>query len=241
MSGLNKYKIYALSDRAAVLDLGNTIDEGLNNKILGMQSWLKQHPFNGLKDIVAAYSSLTVLYDPFLIYATLSPGSTVFEHVKQKLEEAWSASGEAFHHINIVSIPVCYDPRLGYDLKLVAAARNMSTGELIRIHTSTPYRVYMLGFLPGFAYMGKVDERLVMPRRSVPRELVEAGSVGITGWQTGIYPLSSPGGWQIIGRTPLKLFDPLKETPVIVSAGDTVRFYPISFEDYQSKYVANYS
>ena len=238
MSHLSTYNIYALSERAAVIDLGNSISETANNKVLAMYEWLQRHPFEGLKDLVAAYSSLTILYDPYLVQRQ-SRGSTAFELVKQKLAEAWTATGddEALPATNI-SIPVCYDPGFGYDLKVVAAAKNMSPQELIQLHCSTVYRVYMLGFLPGFAYMGRVHERLLMPRLSVPRERVEAGSVGIAGWQTGIYPLDSPGGWQIIGRTPVKLFNALHDPPVVVRAGDTVSFYSISLEEYNNYYVA---
>lgn len=238
MSHLDTYKIYALNERAAVIDLGNSISETINNKVLAMQEWLQTHPFEGLKDLVAAYSSLTIIYDPFLVHGQL-PGSTAFEFVKLKLAEAWTATGnDAAVPVTSISIPVCYDPVFGYDLKVVAAAKNMSPEELIQLHCSIVYRVYMLGFLPGFAYMGRVHERLVMPRRSVPRERVEAGSVGIAGWQTGIYPLHSPGGWQIIGRTPVRLFNAMHDPPVVITAGDMVSFYSISLEEYNNYYVA---
>jgi len=221
MSGLNTYHIYALSERAAVISLGNIIDEAVNNKVLAMHAWLKEHRFPGLKDMVPAYSSLTVLYD----------AGTGFMAVKQQLEKAWAAANEQVPvRPNIISIPVCYE--LGYDLEPMAAAKGMSVQELVQLHCSINYRVYMLGFLPGFAYMGTVDERLVMPRKPGPRE-VEAGSVGIAGWQTGIYPLNSPGGWHIIGRTPLKLFDAQREQPALLNAGDTVKFYPITFKEFE--------
>ena len=224
MSELGTYHIYALSERAAVFSLGNTIDDAINDKILSMHAWLKQHGFNGLKDLVPAYSSLTVLYDPFIIR---------FHQVKQQLEQAWAAPGEDFiHNPDIVSIPVCYDPAFGYDIEAMATAKGMSIDELVHIHCATAYRVYMLGFLPGFAYMGSVDERLITPRKAEPRE-VAAGSVGIAGAQTGIYPLNSPGGWQIMGRTPVKLFDPQQEPPVRLQAGDTVKFYPITLQEFE--------
>ena len=237
MSDLSTYNIYATGERAALIDLGNNISEAFNNKVLAMYEWLRRHPFEGLKDLVPAYSSLMILYDPFVVNR-YSPGSTAFEFVKQKLAEAWSVTG---HDLEVpsknISIPVCYDPGFGYDLKLVAAAKNMSAEELVELHCSVEYRVYMLGFLPGFAYMGRVHERLVMPRRSAPRDNVEAGSVGIAGWQTGIYPLNSPGGWQILGRTPVKLFNAASDPPVTVEAGDTVKFYPITLEQYHNYYV----
>lgn len=238
MSHLDTYHIYALGERAAVIDLGNNISEALNNKVLAMHSYLQLFPFRGLKDMVPAYSSLMVVYDP-LVVNKLGLWVTAFDFVKQQLEEVWESTDAGLEDVPCknISIPVCYDAGFGYDLKLVAAAKGMSVEELIELHCSVEYRVYMLGFLPGFAYMGRVPERLVMPRRSAPRETVEAGSVGIAGWQTGIYPLNSPGGWQILGRTPVKLFNATADPPVIVSAGDTVRFYSISLEEYNNYYV----
>jgi inhibitor of KinA len=228
------YHIYYLGQSSAVIDLGNIIDENLNNKVLAMEVWLRQHLVEGIKDIVIAYSSLTVLYDPFIIYNRYAARPTAFEFVKKKLEEAYDAADEfAVEQGKEVSIPVCYDPEFGYDIRLIAAAKQMKVDELISLHCSKPYRVYMIGFLPGFAYMGKVDPRLALPRKAQPRE-VEAGSVGLAGWQTGIYPLQSPGGWQIIGRTPLKLFDASTESLALLSAGDTVRFYSISREEYEA-------
>lgn len=234
MNDLDQYKVSALSDRSAVIALGNTIDEGLNRKVLSMEAWMRNHPFPGLLDLVPAYSSLTILYDPSVLQAQCKKGQAVFELVQEKLEEAWRQAGET-HGVEsrLVSIPVCYDPEFGPDLTEMAILKNLSVAEIIHLHSSIEYRVYMLGFLPGFAYMGKVDEKLVMPRRSQPREVV-AGSVGIAGWQTGIYPLPSPGGWQIIGRTPLKLFDQKNEPPVLLAAGDRVRFDPISKEEFLS-------
>ena len=234
MNDLDQYKILALSDQSVVIELGNNIDELLNRKILSMESWMRAHPFPGLRDLVPAYSSLTVLYDPAALYYHCGVGQTVSGLVSQKLKEAWMQSGNEFEvESRSRSIPVCYDPSFGLDILEMAATKNFSIDEIIHLHCSIEYRVYMLGFLPGFAYMGKVDERLVSPRRSQPRE-VAAGSVGIAGWQTGIYPLPSPGGWQIIGRTPLKLFDKTSDPPVFLAAGDVVRFYAISVEEFQS-------
>jgi inhibitor of KinA len=234
MSDLNTYRIYPLNECAAVIDFGNIISEPVNNKVLSIRSWLLHHPFTGLMDTVAAYSSLTIYYDAWLIYNTYPPVSSVFDMVKARLEEACTMATELEVSSKAVSIPVCYDPMFGHDLALVAEEKNISVEELVHLHCSTSYRVYMLGFLPGFAYMGKIDERLVIPRKSLPREQVEAGSVGIAGWQTGVYPVSSPGGWQIIGRTPMPLFNPAQEPPVPLSAGDTVTFYPISVEEFEN-------
>jgi inhibitor of KinA len=227
-----KYKIYSLGESSASIDLGNVIDEAVNDKVLAMEAWLRQHAFVGVKDLVVAYSSLTVLYDPLLVYNNYTPRPTVFEFVKKRLEEAFeAANGLSAQKGQEVLIPVCYNPEFGYDIRVVAAAKQMKVDELIDLHCSKPYRVYMIGFLPGFAYMGKVDQRLATPRKAQPRE-VEAGSVGIAGCQTGIYPLQSPGGWQIIGRTPVKLFEAMNDPPALLCAGDVVKFYPISKEEF---------
>ena len=234
MSDLHQYKISALSDRSVVIELGNVIDESLNQKILSMDSWMRLHPFPGLRDVVPAYSSLTVLYDPASLQVHCREGQTVSGLVTEKLREAWQRSGNGYQtELRRKSIPVCYDPVFGIDILEMSESKNLSVSDIIHLHCSIEYRVYMLGFLPGFAYMGKVDERLVSPRRAQPREVV-AGSVGIAGWQTGVYPLASPGGWQIIGRTPLRLFDASNEPPVFLSAGDLVKFYPISIEEFKS-------
>ncbi|HYE56221.1 MAG TPA: 5-oxoprolinase subunit PxpB [Chitinophagaceae bacterium] len=219
-----------MSEGAAVIDLGSSISPTLNNKILSMQQWLRLHPFRGLKDVVVAYSSLTVLFDPFIIY---NGRNTVFESVSEQLEVCFHSSGnEPVAAPRQLSVPVCYE--LGYDLEELAEAKGLTVEEIVRIHCSVSYRVYMLGFLPGFAYMGIVDNRIAAPRRAVPRTNVEAGSVGIAGSQTGIYPLNSPGGWQIIGRTPLRLFDANASEPALFSPGDEVRFYSISLNQFQS-------
>lgn len=224
------YHIACLGDGAAILDFGNVISESLNDKVLAAGEWLRRHPFTGLLDVVTAYSSLTVLYDAFAIHRQPQLRTTAFEYVSDKLHEAACSPANAVAATRSVSIPVCYHAQYGYDIAEVASAAGLSEEELVALHTAGSYRVYMLGFLPGFAYMGRLDARLVMPRKTNPRQHVPAGSVGIAGWQTGIYPLPSPGGWQIIGRTPLKLFDAAQDPPVMLAPGDTVQFYPISLE-----------
>ncbi len=132
----------------------------------------------------------------------------------------------------LLNIPVCYDQEFAWDIQQLAATKNISVEEVIQIHTARQYKVYMLGFLPGFAYMGEVDEKIATPRKPQPVN-IEAGSVGIAGKQTGIYPLSSPGGWQIIGRTPMKLFNAAEEEPTLLKAGDTVQFYSINKNEFE--------
>lgn len=231
----HNFKIYPLGDRSAVIDLGNVIDERLNDRVQAMARWIWQHPFHGLKDVIVAYSSLTLLYDPYIIYNVYKPAGEVYAFARAKLMEAFekAAKGPGADG-RLVHVPVCYDPDFAPDLHIMARSKNLQVKELIDLHCGTDYHVYMLGFLPGFAYMGKVHPRLVMPRRSRPRPQVPAGSVGIAGWQTGIYPLDSPGGWQLIGRTPLKMFDPQTHPPVRLAAGNSVRFYAITREAFDN-------
>jgi inhibitor of KinA len=131
-----------------------------------------------------------------------------------------------------MDVPVCYDESVGSDLAFVASHNKLAIQEVIEIHTAAVYKVYMLGFLPGFAYMATVDERIVTPRKQIPSQNILPGSVGIAGKQTGIYPVQSPGGWQIIGQTPLQLFDAEKEKPTFFQPGDEVQFYSITLDEF---------
>ena len=222
------YTIFPLGDSAASIDLGNAINEFLNDKIIAMQQWLLANPFPGQKDIIVAYSSLTIIYDPVAVRMYFQNGSTVFEKVKQHLQLAFNQSTiQQVNKPTIVRIPVCYEEEYAMDLNAMAAEKNMSTEEIIALHTEAVYRVYTIGFLPGFSYMAAVHEKLITPRKVRPVP-VAAGSVGIAGAQTGIYPLNSPGGWHIIGRTPIKQFDANDKDLVKLKVGDSVQFYRIS-------------
>lgn len=214
-----------MGDGAATIDLGNYLSESLNRKVLAMQQWLQQHPFEGLKDIITAYSSLTILYDTAFIKNYYDPPAPVFEWVRQRLITAYQQSGNLAESNPVRHrIPVYYGGEHGMDLDAMAREKQLTTREIIRIHTEKVYRVYMIGFLPGFPYLAAVDERIAMPRKAKPVP-VPAGSVGIAGSQTGIYPFNGPGGWNIIGRTPQTLFNPQAENPVPLKAGDEVVFY----------------
>jgi inhibitor of KinA len=161
-------------------------------------------------------------------------GKSVFEFMSEQLiERLKQPLNEDDELSRVVTIPVCYEKEFAPDIEYLAKEKNIPVEEVIRIHISKQYRIYMLGFLPGFPYMGEVDDRIVVPRKPQP-VTVAAGSVGIAGKQTGIYPLVSPGGWQIIGRTPLKIFDAEKEAPTLLRAGDTVQFISISKDEFES-------
>jgi len=229
------YSIFSLGDAALTIDLGSAITEASNRKVLAMYDWLQQHAFDGLNDIVPAYSSLTVVYDPVAVRRSYHPEATVSAWVKERLEQAYGQSGDGQpENGTVIHIPVCYDPSTGMDLAAIAKQKKKTLEEIIQLHTSVHYRVYMIGFLPGFPYLAEVDPRLATPRKARPVP-VPPGSVGIAGPQTGIYTFASPGGWNIIGRTPLKLFDPGSPGVVKLKAGDTVRFYSITLDEFNER------
>jgi inhibitor of KinA len=227
-------KIFSLGDSAITLELGNEISMGLNQKALAIQQRLQQQPFAGLKDVWVAYSSVTVVYDPVEVKKTYNPEKTVFSYISNLLQKARSESTD--HDPGSgkkVRIPVCYEEGYAMDLHTLAEKKQLDPETIIELHTSRNYRVYMIGFLPGFTYMAEVDERLMIPRKPQP-VTVMAGSVGITGSQTGIYPVQCPGGWYIIGRTPYRLFDQQAEKPVLLEAGDEVEFYRIGRQEFEA-------
>jgi inhibitor of KinA len=228
------YRIFSIGDAAITLDLGNVIDPALNRKVLAIREQILQQPFTGLLDCRIAYSSVTLVYDPVAVKKAHHPENTVFAFLQQYLEAAYhKAQALPDTATRTVRIPVCYEDGYGVDLEAAAAQLKLSPEKLITLHLSRSYRVYMIGFLPGFAYMGLTHEQLYIPRKAQPVP-VKAGSVGITGRQTGIYPLHCPGGWYIIGRTPQPLFDACAEIPVLLQPGDEVQFYRISGKEFES-------
>lgn len=221
-------KIYPLCETALTVIWGDTIDKDIRRRVQHLNGLLKQNPFTGFIETLPAYTSLTVFYAPEMIrMGNVSPFQFVEAHIKNLFGEAPAGNSEPE---NIISIPVCYEAEFAPDLELVATSGGLSKEEVIERHLRKIYTVYMMGFLPGFAYMGEVDDTIAAPRKPTPRALVEEGSVGIAGKQTGIYPLPSPGGWQIIGRTPLCLFDLQKSDPFLIRTGDKVQFNAITKE-----------
>ncbi|WP_456367587.1 5-oxoprolinase subunit PxpB [Thermococcus sp.] len=214
-------KIKALGDSALLISFGERIDEEINEKVHALARAIEKAGFEWLVEVVPAYSSLAVIYDPALVD---------FESVKRAIEGIEIVS-ERFEG-KLVEVPVVYGGEYGPDLEFVAKYNGLSVDDVIEIHSRPIYRVYFLGFLPGFAYLGGMDERIATPRLEKPRLKVPAGSVGIAGKQTGIYPLESPGGWRLIGRTPLRLFDPSKEPPTLLQPGDRVKFVPIDESEF---------
>lgn len=227
------YQISSLSDRAVLVSFGNVINEGIHQRVLALHQTLQQSAFAGFIESVPAYASLGVFYDAIKVkaIAEIAPEKFVADYLQQLIGKLTTVQPAL---PGVIKIPVCYDALFAPDIETLAALHRLSIPEVIHLHSSITYRVYMIGFLPGFAYMGTVDERLVTPRKTAPRPNVPAGSVGIAGAQTGIYPLDSPGGWQIIGRTPIPLFDRYRQQPSLLSPGDQVQFFAINQNEFDA-------
>ena len=230
------YSIFPLGDNAILIDFGNELNESINQKLLAIFRKIKEQNIPGVLDVVPAYSSLTIHYDVMKIFEK-AKGRAVFDFITDRVKKIVEDDTEiTFEENRKISIPICYDEEFGIDLSYLADEKNLSVEDVIQLHIDKAYRVYMIGFLPGFAYMGEVDQKIQIPRKENPRTQIEAGSVGIAGAQTGIYPLQSPGGWQIIGKTPVQLFNKERTEPVLLKPGDEIKFFSISkheFRNYQ--------
>ena len=213
-----------LGDQALLVILGDRIDPGVNDQVHQLAALVGAGGLPGVTDLVPAYATLAVHYDPAAWNAAA---------LRAELDRIWAdAAAAAPPAPRLVEIPVCYGLGFGPDLAEVAAHCGLAEAEIIARHSAAEYRVYMLGFAPGFAYLGGLDPAIAAPRRQTPRLKVPAGSVGIAGMQTGIYPLETPGGWQIIGRSPQRLFRPGQADPCLLRPGDRLRFVPIDLDAY---------
>ena len=212
-------------DTAIRVAFDDRIDTGVNARVMSAAAAISRAAFPGVRDVVPAFRTLTVYFDPQVADV---------DGLLDALEECSSRPvAETPEPPHVVRVPVCYGGEFGPDLASVASFGAMDEREVIARHASPLYRVFMMGFTPGFAYLASVDPRIAAPRRTSPRVRVPAGSVGIAGEQTGVYPIESPGGWRIIGRTPLRPFDPARREPFLFAAGDTVRFHAISSAEYE--------
>lgn len=219
------YRIFALGDGALTVEFGQEISLALNELALSVAAHFNDNPFPGFIEAVPAYASASVFYDPVVVRKRLSISTNVFDTVRQMVEEALEClDNRAPITARLIEIPVNFGGGNGPDLTYISQKCGLAESEIISLFISKTYRVYMLGFLPGFAYLGEVDERISVPRKTTPRLAVPRGSVGIAGRQTGIYPLESPGGWQLIGRTDLQMFTPDSSDPCILRPGDSVKF-----------------
>jgi len=242
MSNLNIEAIMKpLGDSALIVQLGEGISSSIHELVSNLSALLNEHPFEGFIESVPAYNNLTIYYNPVVVHHSRvreiahhrHASSTPFQKVSAFMNELVQQIGknELFEE-RVVTIPVLYGGEFGPDLEYVAKYHGLSVEEVIQIHSEGDYLVYMIGFAPGFPFMGGLSERIATPRRETPRLAIAPGSVGIAGKQTGVYPLETPGGWQIIGRTPLDLFLPTISPPTLLQSGDKIRFVPISPKEY---------
>lgn len=221
---MKEYRFLKNGDQAITMELGNAVDEKINRRVTAVCNEILQKNVHGIVDVIPTFRSLTVCYEPDQIRAW---------KITWLLKRAYRKSENAqMEQKRVVCIPVCYGGKYGPDLVDVAALHGLTEQEVIRRHSGRDYLIYMLGFLPGFPYLGGMDENLVTPRLDSPRVRIEPGSVGIGGQQTGIYPMASPGGWRLIGRTPVPLYDSAVEDSVPYKAGDYIRFVPITETQY---------
>lgn len=218
-------RFLALGDAALTVEFGRHIHPAVNARVIAFADIIRAQRWDDVLDVVPTYRSLTVHVDPRRVEL-----DTVIARLR-RLAVAHSLAAPASQAAH--TIPVLYGGRCGPDLEDVAAFAQLSIPDAIRLHSSVSYRVYMLGFSPGFPYLGTVPAPLAMPRLATPRTSVPAGSVAIAGPQTGIYPMSTPGGWRLIGRTPVELYRPGASTPFLLNPGDSVRFVPIAPEDFR--------
>ena len=209
-----------------VVELGNEIDPVINTQVHALSRRIERTLALLVEAVIPTYRSLLVVFDPLQIsrIELISKIQTIADEMKADSVKTTDSQ--------VVVIPTLYGGDAGPDLEFVASHNNLTTEEVIRIHSSVAYRIYMIGFTPGFPYLGGMSEKIAAPRLNTPRTKIQAGSVGIAGTQTGLYPVESPGGWQLIGRTPLKVFNPLSQQPFLYSAGDFLKFEPISASEF---------
>ena len=220
-----KPTISPVGDRAISIDFGQVIDPTINRHIRQTIERIKELQLDGIIELVPTYCALLVEYD-----AMLYSYSEICNIIEPTLEEGMANTINEL--VTVVEVPTVYGGEFGPDLSFVASHNHLSEDEVISIHSGTDYLVYMLGFIPGFTYLGGMDPRIATPRLSSPRTLIPAGSVGIAGEQTGTYPSDSPGGWQIIGRTPVTMYDMSKAQAALLKAGDYVRYVPIDESEF---------
>ncbi|MFC5684358.1 5-oxoprolinase subunit PxpB [Flavobacterium sp. MAHUQ-51] len=233
-----EFQIYSLGEQSLTIELGKKIDLNIYQKVTALQGLIKSLAIQGITEMVPSYCTLTIHYDPYTVknYLPISPESISqrFSNYLQQIIGNWNPEILENTTSDLIEIPVCYDPKYGLDLEEMALYHNTTVSKIIELHTATIYSVFMVGFLPGFPYLGILPESLATPRKKQPRLKMPAGAVAIGGNQTGIYPIESPGGWNIIGQTPLKIFDKKRSNPFLLQAGNQVKFVPISVEEFEN-------
>jgi inhibitor of KinA len=234
-------EIVPLGDSALVVRIRERFDDAPEqtlDTVLRAFQQLQKAAMPGVIELAPAYTSVTVFFDPIVVARAAETPEKVFDWLATRVRAAVAGVANpgrpARSQSRTVEIPVCYDPEFALDIDDVARRAAISPGEVVHLHSAAEYRVACIGFVPGFPFLAGLPNELATPRRDVPRKQIPPGSVGIGGAQTGIYPLRSPGGWNLIGRTPLRLFDPQKNPPTLLRAGDRVRFRKISRDEFES-------
>jgi KipI family sensor histidine kinase inhibitor len=218
-------RIAPAGDAALVLEFPPRIDPAINARAIAFAAAIERRCGAAVRDAVVGYCTVTVYFDPLLVDA---------DWLEAEMRAVVAQIQDAAQPVTaVIDVPVCYGGDLGPDLAEVAAFGGCSPEDVVALHAGRTYRVYMVGFVPGWAYMAEVDPRIAAPRRQTPRTAVPPGAVAVAGGQTGVYPASTPGGWNLIGRTPLKPYDPARPDPFLFHAGDTVRFRPIDRSEYE--------
>jgi inhibitor of KinA len=233
-------QLFPLGDSTLVMQFGEVISEKIHRQVRAFADYVEAHPFYGFVELVPAYTTVTVYYNPWLtsLKGKVNPYETVVGLVEEMLGKLTTSA--TAKKKNIIEIPVCYGGGFGPDLQFVAEQAGLPEEEVIALHATSKYLVYMMGFAPGFPYLGGLDKRIAAPRKTTPRPRIPAGSVGIAGQQTGVYPMETPGGWQLIGRTPLQLFDANRGIPSLLQMGEYVQFVPISEEEFHHLHAQNH-
>ncbi len=223
---MQEVKISPVGDQAVLCEFGTQISEEINDRVHALAAFLKKQNKKGIRELLPTYCSLLVYYDPQKIS---------YQRVVKAIREFDMSAQENIQkkQKKILLVPCLYGGSYGPDLARMSEKLKLDEEEIVQIHQASDYKIYMLGFLPGFVYLGGLDERIHMPRLDVPRTKIPARSVGIGGNQTGVYPMDSPGGWQLIGSTPLDFYNPDREKPILCEAGEYIRFVSITEQEYQ--------
>jgi inhibitor of KinA len=234
-------EIIPLGDSALVVRVREQFEDAPEEtlkEVLRVFQLLQQAEIPGVIEFAPAYTSVAVFFDPMIATRGGAPPGETFEWLAKRIRAAVAGLSRPGRRqraaAQVIEVPVCYDPEFAPDLDDVARHTQIPATEIVDLHSTAEYRVACIGFVPGFPFLAGLPEKLATPRRNVPRKEIPPGSVGIGGAQTGIYPLRSPGGWNLIGRTPLKLFDPLKSPPTLLHPGDRVRFRAITRKEFES-------
>jgi inhibitor of KinA len=230
-----EFSIHPLGDNAVTIELGKDINLDTHKKVEMLTAFFEEHPIEWMIEYIPAFTTVTVFYNPVQIISIFNEGFKLpYDYVCEQLKSLLSEIrvNEAIES-RVIEIPVCYGNEFGPDLEYVAKSNGLTPEEVIDIHSNGDYLVYMIGFAPGFPYIGGMNERIATPRRESPRLTIPAGTVGIAGKQTGMYPIETPGGWQLIGKTPLRLFRPDESSPSLLRAGDKIKFKPITYQVFQ--------